>query len=25
LFDGADVVDGFVNRYRTVLRRLAKT
>jgi death-on-curing protein len=24
-YDGADVVDAFVNRYRTVLRRLAKT
>jgi death-on-curing protein len=24
-YDGADVVDAFVNQYRTVLRRLAKT
>ena len=24
-YDGADVVDAFVNKYRTVLRRLAKT
>jgi death-on-curing protein len=24
-YDGADVIDTFVNRYRTVLRRLAKT
>jgi hypothetical protein len=24
-YDGADVVDAFINRYRTVLRRLAKT
>jgi hypothetical protein len=24
-YDGADVIDAFVNRYRTVLRRLART
>jgi death on curing protein len=24
-YDGAEVIDVFVNRYRTVLRRLAKT